>query len=83
MKESSTSVEMVFRTIQCFSDDGVLDADELDEIVSIAMTDGVLDDKERRVLKEIIMNLSSKDLTPALWERVEQLVERFRLDEVD
>ncbi len=83
MKESSTSVEMVFRTIQCFSDDGVLDAAELDEIVSIAMADGVLDGKERRVLKEIIMNLSSKDLTPALWERVEQLVERFRLDEVD
>ena len=83
MKESSTSVEMVFRTIQCFSNDGVLDVDELDQIVDIALIDGVLDDKERRVLKEIIMNLSSRDLTPELWERVEQLVERFKLDGID
>ena len=31
----SDSTEMIFRTIECFSDDGKLDVDELDQIVKI------------------------------------------------
>jgi dUTPase len=74
---------MVFRTIQCFTDDGVLDVEELDQIVAIALADGVVDDAERKVLKSIIYNLTSKDLTPELWKRVEQLVSVYKLDSVD
>ena len=83
MPESTSGSEMVFRTIRCFTDDGVLDADELDQIVAIALADGILDERERRILKSIICNLTAKDLTPELCRRVEQLIERFGLDEAD
>lgn len=73
---------MVFRTIQCFTDDGVLDVDELNQIVEIALADGVVDDRERKVLKNIIYNLTSRDLTPEMWVRVEQLISNYDLDEV-
>jgi dUTPase len=72
---------MIFRTIQCFSNDGKLDVNELDQIVKIAMYDGVVDAEEKKVLKQIIFNLTSKDLTPELWNRVEQLVAHYGLDE--
>ena len=77
----SDSEEMIFRTIQCFSNDGMLDVNELDQIVKVAMHDGVVDSEEKKVLKQIIFNLTSKDLTPELWNRVEQLVEHYGLDE--
>ena len=77
----SDTQEMIFRTIQCFSNDGLLDVNELDQIVKIAMHDGVVDPEEKKVLKQIIFNLTSKDLTPELWNRVEQLVAHYGLDE--
>lgn len=76
----SDTTEMIFRTIHCFSDDGVLDVNELDQIVKIAMQDGTVDEDEKEVLKNIIFNLTSKDLTVELWTRVEQLVEHYGLD---
>ncbi len=77
----SDSSEMMFRTIKCFSNDGRLDVNELDQIVKIALADGVVDDEERKVLKNIIYNLTSKDLTLEMWNRVEQLVASYDLDE--
>ncbi len=72
---------MIFRTAKCFSNDGRLDVDELDQIVKIALADGVVDAEERKVLKNIIYNLTSRDLTTEMWTRVEQLVAHYRLDE--
>jgi dUTPase len=77
----SDAPKMIFRSIECFSNDGILDVNELDQIVRIARADGVVDDEERKVLKNIIYNLTSKDLTPEMWTRVEQLVVQYALDE--
>ena len=75
----SDTTEMIFRTIHCFSDDGKLDVNELDAIVKIALHDGKVDDDEKEVLKNIICNLTSKDLDVELWTRVEQLIEHYDL----
>jgi citrate lyase beta subunit len=72
--------EMVFRAVQCFTEDGTLDVEGLDQIVKIALEDGVVDDEEKKVLKNIIYNLTSKDLTAGMWARVEQLVAHYGLD---
>jgi tellurite resistance protein len=73
--------EMISRAIEGFSNDGRLDVNELDQIVKIALADGVVDDEERKVLKSIIFNLTSKDLTPEMWTRVEELVAHYNLDQ--
>ena len=76
----SDSSEMIFRAIQCFRDDGKLDVAELDQIVKIALADGVVDEAERKVLKNIIFNLTSNDLTKEMWHRVEQIVSHYDLE---
>ena len=73
--------KMISRAIECFSNDGRLDVNELDQIVKIALADGVVDDEEKKVLKSIIYNLTSKDLTPEMWARVEELVAHYGLDQ--
>ncbi len=77
----SDASEMISRAIESFSNDGKLDVNELDQIVRIALADGVVDDEEKNVLKSIIYNLTSKDLTPELWARVEELVAHYDLDQ--
>lgn len=76
----SDANQMIFRSIECIRADGRLNTAALDEVVRIALADGVVDDSERQALKNIIFALNSKDLTPRLWARVEELVKRFQLD---
>ena len=79
MAESRDYLEMTFRSIECFADDGRLDADELMNIANIALRDGVVDDNEKRVLKNIIGRLNKDDLTGELQEKIAGLTSLFDL----
>lgn len=79
MPESRDYLEMAFQSIQCFSDDGVLDAAELKKIAAIARRDGVVDDNEKRVLRSIIAKLKPADLTDEVSEVVAGLRREFAL----
>lgn len=80
MSESRDYLEMSFRSIQCFSNDGRLDADEFGKIVDIALRDGVLDANEMRVLHRIVRHLTPAELTPGLLARLEDLKRHYKLD---
>ena len=64
---------MSYRSIQCFANDGTLRVAELNELVAIAMRDGVVDDNEKRVLVAIIKRLNPSELTPEMLDRIAQL----------
>nr|WP_230390849.1 hypothetical protein [Reinekea sp. G2M2-21] len=70
---------MTFRSIECFADDGKLDADELMTIANIALRDGVVDDNEKRVLKNIIARLNPEELDEELQEKIRGLTTLFDL----
>jgi hypothetical protein len=78
-KESRDYLEMTYHSIQCFSNDGVLLVPELDELVAIALKDGVVDDNEKRVLKSILSKLTEAELTPEMVARISQLRVKFDL----
>jgi len=77
--ESRDYLEMTFRSIECFADDGKLDADELMTIANIALRDGVVDDNEKRVLKNIIARLNPEELDDELQEKIRGLTTLFDL----
>jgi len=78
MSESRDYLEMTFKSINCFSNDGKLDVSELDSIVAIALRDGVVDDNEKRVLGGIISRLSVDELTEMMQEKVTELRGKYR-----
>ncbi|MGH1441636.1 MAG: hypothetical protein ACRBBR_16095 [Cellvibrionaceae bacterium] len=53
MSESRDYLEMSFRSIECFTDDGRIDAIELGKLLDIAEKDGEIDQNEIRVLRGI------------------------------
>jgi hypothetical protein len=79
MSESRDYLEMTFHSINCFADDGKLDVSELNKIVDIALKDGVVDDNEKRVLRNIISRLSPEELQGEMKFRVEQLRAKYSL----
>ena len=76
MSESRDYLEMSFHSIECFSNDGKLDADELGKIVAIAERDGVVDQNEIRVLKNIISRIKPEEVDAAMHARLSGLADR-------
>ena len=79
IKESRDYLEMAFRSVYCFADDGKLLIDELEELISIATRDGVVDSNEQRVLRNIFSRLSPAELTPEMLERIQQLRLEYKI----
>ncbi|MGF2686684.1 hypothetical protein ACQUWM_09310 [Marinobacter sp. DUT-3] len=73
MTESRDYLELSFRSIQCFADDGKLDAKELEELVRIAERDGVIDANEIRVLRNIISRIKPEEVDDAMKRRLSEL----------
>ncbi|PKM30414.1 MAG: hypothetical protein CVV08_16475 [Gammaproteobacteria bacterium HGW-Gammaproteobacteria-12] len=70
MSEPRDYLEMTFRSIQCFSNDGRLDAQELKALLEIAERDGVIDDNEVRVLRKIMAQVRPEEIDSALRDKI-------------
>ncbi len=72
-KQRSDYLELAYRSIQCFANDGKLVVSELDQLITIALRDGVMDEDEKRILRSILSRLKLVDLTPEMKARIDQL----------
>lgn len=77
MKEARDYLEMSFRSIQCFSNDGVLDAQELGKILEIAEKDGKIDNNEMRVLQNIIARIKPHEVNDAMRAKMMEISEKI------
>lgn len=77
MTKSHDYLEMSFRSIECFSNDGKLDADELGKILEIAERDGEIDENEKRVLKSIIEKITPSELDSAMRLRIAEVYQKL------
>jgi len=66
-------LDLVFRSIHCFSNDGRLLPAELDELMQIALRDETVDANEKRVLGSIFAKLVPAELTPEMLEKIAQI----------
>jgi hypothetical protein len=78
MKESRDYLELTFRSVSCFGNDGRLDADELGELIAIAERDGRFDANEIRVLKGIIERIRPDEIDAPMKARLEELSQKLR-----
>ncbi len=78
-KECRDYIEMTFKSIQCFANDGKLLVNELEDLVQVALRDGVVDDNEKRVLAKIISRLTPSELTQDMLKKIEEIKAKFEI----
>ncbi len=78
MKEPRDYLEMSFRSIECFSNDGKLDAEELGKILDIAEKDGVIDHNEIRVLNNIISRIKPEEVDAAMQAKLNEIMAKIQ-----
>ncbi|SMF47294.1 hypothetical protein SAMN02745866_03041 [Alteromonadaceae bacterium Bs31] len=69
---------LCFRSINCFANDGKLDASELRELFSLAKRDGVVDDNEKRVLSNIIKKINTAELDEDMMKAMQEIKEAIK-----
>ncbi|MDD0841828.1 hypothetical protein [Pseudomonas sp. Gutcm_11s] len=77
MLEPRDYLEMSFRSIQCFADDGRLDVEELGQLLAIAERDGAIDDNEIRVLKKIIAQIKPEEIDQAMRDKLAEVAKKI------
>ena len=77
MSESKDYLEMAFRSIKCFDSEGKLDNKELNNIISIAERDGVIDQNEIRVLQKIISKIKTEEIDDTSRRRLKLLAKKI------
>lgn len=77
MAESRDYLEMSFRSIECFSNDGKLDAKELASILAIAERDGNIDQNEIRVLRNIISKIEPHEVDEQMQAMIKKVSEKI------
>ncbi len=79
MKEIKTHLAIALASIQCFTDDGTLDIGEVNYLLGLAMADDVIDDEEKRVLRNIFGKVTKDTVTEATWERIEEIRRKHQI----
>ncbi len=79
MSESRDYLEMTFRSIECFSNDGKLDAKELGQILRIAEKDGNIDQNEIRVLRNIISKIKPNEVDGDMKEILKSVSDKINV----
>ncbi len=80
MSESKDYLEMSFRSISCFTDDGKLDAGELASILAIAERDGEIDQNEVRVLRSIISRIKPEEVDEAMRAQLQVVWDKINVE---
>jgi tellurite resistance protein len=79
MAGSRTHLEIAYKSIRVFADDGTLDTDELDALLAIALRDGAIDADERRVLERVLRAALESRLSPAARTAIARAAEQHGL----
>ena len=78
MKKTYGYLELVYASIPIFANDGLVDANELDSLVAIALRDGEIDNDEKRVLQNIFAQLRQHEVSEDVWARVNDLRKKYQ-----
>ena len=77
MTESKDYIEMAFRSIECFSNDGKLNTKALDDVIRIAERDGVIDQNEIRVLQKNISKIKHEEVDSRVRQKLDHLAKKI------
>jgi len=74
MNNTNDHIEMALKSIEGFANNGKLDASELQEIIDIAERDGVIDQDEIRVFRNIISRIDPAEVDDAMRQKLTEIL---------
>lgn len=76
MSEAKDYIEMSILASKFFGSDGKFDAQEMGELIAIAERDGVIDQDEIRVLRNIVSRINPNEVDDAMKAKLAEILEK-------
>lgn len=76
MPQAKSHIEIAFRSITVFADDGQLDIGEINFLLGLALRDDVIDEDERRVLGDIFAQAEKGHVPHKVQMRIDEVREK-------
>jgi hypothetical protein len=73
MPQAKSHIEIAFRSIAVFADDGQLDIGEINFLLGLALRDEIVDEDEKRVLGQIFAQAEKGHVPPNVQARIEEV----------
>jgi len=80
MSTESHWKEMANSVLAIFSNKGTISMDELDYLMSIALKDNLVDEKEKKVLKGVFAQVTKETVEPEVWNKIEAIKSEYEID---
>lgn len=77
MGSNKDHLEIAYRSINAFANDGQLDEHELEKLLEIAERDGDVNEDETRVLSNILSRLKSFEINSAMREKIMAVEQKY------
>lgn len=75
--KNSSHIDLALYSIKIFANDGTIDLEELENLLTIALKDGVIDKDEKHTLANIFKKVEEWDVTPKVWNRMKEVREKY------
>ena len=76
MTDPKDYIEMSIRASEFFANDGKFDSDEMAQLLAIAERDGVIDQDEIRVLRNVISRINPDEVDDAMRAKLAEILEK-------
>lgn len=70
-------IKLATYAVNIFASDGKLNANEFDQLMTIALRDGVVDDDEKRVLTNILDKVRIEEISDELQAKIAQVRDKY------
>ncbi len=78
-RDSGAQDIMRYSFLVAFANDDTLCEDELGMITRLALRDGIIDDQERDVLRNIFARAQTQNLTPDVRDEIRQFRDKYNI----
>jgi hypothetical protein len=79
MSDLQSHQEIALASIKCFTDDGKLDLEEFNFLLGLALRDNKVDEEEKRVLGNILDQVSAGSVSQKLEDRISQVKKLYSI----
>jgi tellurite resistance protein len=79
-KSSNASKIAGYSFLVAFANDGTLDATELARFEELALSDGIVDDEEKLVLRKVFARVAEDRVTPEVWDEIQAFRAKHGID---
>ena len=72
-------LKMAYRALDAFDDQGRPDMASFDDLIEIALRDGIFDGDEKRVMREVIARVDLSAISPDKQARLREIQDKYEL----